>query len=535
MEDYVTYFDPATGNMATWDIGLNAGNNGGTNTIQSMQGFYLKATGSNVTTTVSESAKVSGNSGGFFGGSEQAPDLLRLRIASGLNTFSDETVVVFTTGEPSFTNNDVPKFNFGHPEAPRIGTTADAVNLAINAYGAFNSAIQIPVLIHTPVTGTYTLAATGIEQVGLTCIRLEDLVTGTFTALEEGTAYSFSATAGANADAPRFLIHASAPVPVVAMDALCHGQANGGAEVVLAEGAADVTVYNDMGQVVGSAIAANGTIAINDLPAGAYEITVEGYLGCTNLIGSFNIGEPAAMQAEAEVVDASCPSIEDGLISLTIVGGTAPFEVSWSDGATGIERPAQAGVFTATGTDANGCIVTAEVTVGSGNAPVAGASAVSLSVAVGQPVIFINSTSDAIEQSWDFGDGNTSDEEAPEHSYDAPGTYNVVLTASNGYCTSTSTVTITVELSTGVTEAKPITVMRGWLAGDHLVIEHGFDDKHPLTLELINEAGQVWKQQRVAGQVGRMTVPANDLASGIWYVRVSNTEDSRTVPVVIVR
>ncbi|MBK9148865.1 MAG: PKD domain-containing protein [Flavobacteriales bacterium] len=535
VEDYVTYFDPATGNMATWDIGLNAGTNGGTNTIQSMQGFYLKAIGSGVTTTVSESAKVAGNNGGFFGGSEQAPDLLRLHIASGLNTFSDETVVVFNAGEPSFTSNDVPKFNFGHPQAPRIGTTADAVNLAINAYGAFSSAIQIPVLVHIPVTGTYTLTATGIEQVGLTCIRLEDLVAGTFTTLEEGSTYSFSAEAGANAEEPRFLIHASAPVPVAATDALCHSQANGGAEIVLAEGAADVTIYNDMGQAVGSSIAANGTVAFDNLPAGDYEITVEGYLGCTNLLSSFSIAQPAAMEAEAEVADASCPNIEDGFISLSIVGGTAPYEVNWNDGATGIERPATAGVFIATGTDANGCVVNAEVTVGSGNAPVAQASAVSLTVAVGQPVTFINSTSDAVEQTWDFGDGNTSDEEAPSHTYDAPGSYTVVLTASNGYCSSTSTVTITVELSTSVTEVKPATNMRSWLAGDHLVIEHGFSEVLPLTLELINEAGQVWKQQRVAGQVGRMTVPANDLASGIWYVRVSTAEDSRTVPVVIVR
>ncbi|MBK7946465.1 MAG: PKD domain-containing protein, partial [Flavobacteriales bacterium] len=104
----------------------------------------------------------------------------------------------------------------------------------------------------------------------------------------------------------------------------------------------------------------------------------------------------------------------------------------------------------------------------------AATSAVVLNVAVGQPVIFINTTTDAIEQSWDFGDGNTSNDEAPEHAYDAPGTYTVVLTTSNGYCASTSTVTITVELSTGVAEAKPSTNMRGWLAGDHLVIEHGF-------------------------------------------------------------
>lgn len=535
VEDYVTYFDPATGNTAVYDISLGFGTNGATNTIQSSQGFYLKASGSNLTTTVGESAKVSGNNGGFFGGSEDAPELLRLQISSDMNTFSDETMMVFTAGEPAFTGNDVPKLNFSHPEAPRIGTTADAVNLAINAYGAFSSAIQIPVLVHIPVTGTYTVTATGIEQVGLTCIRLEDLVAGTFTTLEEGTSYSFSGSSGGDSETPRFIIHASAPMPVATSDAMCNGDANGGVEIVIAEGAADVTVYNDMGQVISSIEGASGTIEVNSLAAGDYEITVEGYLGCANLISSFSITQPDAMEAEAEVVDASCPDIADGLISLAIEGGTAPYEVSWSDGATGMERPAMAGVFTATGTDANGCTVSAEVTVGSGNAPVANASAVSLTVAVGQPVIFINSSTDATSQNWDFGDGSTSEEEAPEHAYAAPGIYTVVLTTSNGYCTSTSTVTVTVELSTGLAEATPSTSVRGWLSGDHLVIEHGFSDALPLTLELINEAGQVWKQQRVAGQVGRMTVPATDLASGIWYVRVSTAEESRTVPVVVVR
>lgn len=98
------------------------------------------------------------------------------------------------------------------------------MNLAINAYGAFSNAIQIPVLVHIPVTGTYTVTATGIEQVGLTCIRLEDLVTGTFTTLEEGTSYSFSASSGGDSETPRFIIHASAPMPVSTSDAMCNGE-----------------------------------------------------------------------------------------------------------------------------------------------------------------------------------------------------------------------------------------------------------------------------------------------------------------------
>ncbi len=48
---------------------------------------------------------------------------------------------------------------------------------------------------------------------------------------------------------------------------------------------------------------------------------------------------------------------------------------------------------------------------------------------------------------WEFGDGDTSEEETPEHTYDEPGEYTVVLTVStegscNGSDTSTATVTI---------------------------------------------------------------------------------------------
>ncbi len=535
VEDYITYFDPATGNMATWDISLGAGSNGGTNTIQSMQGFYLKATGSNVTTTVSESAKVAGNTGGFFGGSEGTPDLLRLHIASAMNSFSDETVVVFTSGQPGYTTDDVPKFVFGHPQAPQIGTMADGVLVAINAYGAFSTEIEIPVMVDAAVTGDYTVTVTGIEEAGLTCIRLEDLATGSIIILEEGSTYTFSMDAGADASAPRLLIHASAPLVLQATDALCHGQSNGSMELELTQGQADVTLYDGSGQPLQSIDGAAGAVAFGGLQAGEYEVIIEGYMGCANLIGSFQIEQPAVLEVEAEVVDASCPDIEDGMIGLTVVGGVAPYEVTWSDGATGLERPAQAGVFTATGSDANGCPLEAEVTVGSGNAPVAAISAASLNVFVGESILFINGSIDAVSYSWDFGDGSTSVDESPEHAYAAPGSYDVVLTASNGFCTSTGTITITVELSTGVADAASSPTMRAWLNGDHLVVEHGFSDLLPLQLELLNEAGQLFRQLKVAGPAGRLTIPAGDLASGIWYIQVSNNEARRTIPVVIVR
>ncbi len=45
---------------------------------------------------------------------------------------------------------------------------------------------------------------------------------------------------------------------------------------------------------------------------------------------------------------------------------------------------------------------------------------------------FTNFSQNANSYSWDFGDGNSSTEESPTHTYAAGGTYDVVLTASNG-------------------------------------------------------------------------------------------------------
>ncbi|MEC9106790.1 MAG: PKD domain-containing protein, partial [Candidatus Neomarinimicrobiota bacterium] len=46
-------------------------------------------------------------------------------------------------------------------------------------------------------------------------------------------------------------------------------------------------------------------------------------------------------------------------------------------------------------------------------------------------VNFTNASLNADSYSWDFGDGGTSTEMSPSHTYAADGTYNVSLTATN--------------------------------------------------------------------------------------------------------
>jgi peptidyl-prolyl cis-trans isomerase B (cyclophilin B) len=51
--------------------------------------------------------------------------------------------------------------------------------------------------------------------------------------------------------------------------------------------------------------------------------------------------------------------------------------------------------------------------------------------AVLQPIVFSNESEKAVTYLWDFGDGTTSTESAPEHRYFASGEYTVRLTATN--------------------------------------------------------------------------------------------------------
>ncbi len=59
-------------------------------------------------------------------------------------------------------------------------------------------------------------------------------------------------------------------------------------------------------------------------------------------------------------------------------------------------------------------------------------------------VVFSNFSQNATSYAWDFGDGNSSTEENPTHSYAAGGDYTVTLTASNGTESRESSKTITI-------------------------------------------------------------------------------------------
>lgn len=69
---------------------------------------------------------------------------------------------------------------------------------------------------------------------------------------------------------------------------------------------------------------------------------------------------------------------------------------------------------------------------------------------VGESIQFTNSSTNSDSHSWDFGDGSSSTEESPSHTYEKPGDYTVTLEATGEDGTSTKTKSITI---TGITYA----------------------------------------------------------------------------------
>lgn len=96
-------------------------------------------------------------------------------------------------------------------------------------------------------------------------------------------------------------------------------------------------------------------------------------------------------------------------------------------------------------------------------------------------VTFNNTSQDATSYAWDFGDGGTSTEANPTHTYGSSGEYNITMTATNAAGSSQATLTLT------VTDGAPMTA-------DKLV-------------------GGAWKVRNAANSV----VVGPGLGDGSWY------------------
>jgi gliding motility-associated-like protein len=135
----------------------------------------------------------------------------------------------------------------------------------------------------------------------------------------------------------------------------CFGGSDGAVSSVVTGGTAPYT-YNWN-------IAAAGTDSLSQLSAASVILQLSDTNGC-EVADTIAIVEPSPLAVNFTVLDAACFGGDSGRITATATGGVGGYQYSWSNGQqTNIASGLQAGSYTLSLTDANGCALTETIAV----------------------------------------------------------------------------------------------------------------------------------------------------------------------------
>ena len=102
---------------------------------------------------------------------------------------------------------------------------------------------------------------------------------------------------------------------------------------------------------------------LSGLAAGVYRLTVTDANGCSRTDSS-SVSQTLPVVASASSLQVSCVGATDGMASVQVSGGTAPFSFSWSNGDSGQTIDSlPPGSYSVTVTDANECVAALSVVV----------------------------------------------------------------------------------------------------------------------------------------------------------------------------
>lgn len=154
----------------------------------------------------------------------------------------------------------------------------------------------------------------------------------------------------------------------ITTDVLCNGDTTGAIDVNTFGGSLPYSYNWDSGET---------TESIADLGAGNYTLVITDANGCQSS-GVYQIFEPALPLSTSLIgTDVSCFNGEDGAITSTVSGGTAPYSYQWMSDQTVLPFTSPsisnlvAGTYTMNVTDANDCVISQTIVINQPAAPIA--------------------------------------------------------------------------------------------------------------------------------------------------------------------
>jgi PKD repeat protein len=146
----------------------------------------------------------------------------------------------------------------------------------------------------------------------------------------------------------------------------------------------------------------------------------------------------------------------------------------------------------------------------------------------------------ALTYLWDFGDGNTSTQAYPTHTYNGIGVYTLCLTITDGNCTSVACDTIVITVKASGTTLNVLAPGAGLSLNefsliqslkvfpnpfnDHFTLDANFIKNGEIEIGIFNLAGQkVYSSfESVSSGSNKITVNQSDLKEGMYLIRVQD-------------
>jgi PKD repeat protein len=273
------------------------------------------------------------------------------------------------------------------------------------------------------------------------------------------------------------------------------------------------------------------TAAITVSASGTFSVTYTDNNGCSASSSATTVN---VSNAPVPTINATATAACSG-DSIVLTSSTADSYL-WSNNATSPSiTVTSTGNYTVTTTNADACAgvgTSAPTAITFGTTPTANATF----TVSGNVVTFTNTSTDATSYSWDFADFSGSSAASPVHAFAANGSYDVVLTAINGNCTSTFTITVAITVGleefTGLTE---VVLFPNPTSGE-TVLTFSSETNETAQTMIIDQLGKVVSSSSIEVNAGANTlaIDANQLGNGM-YTLLLNTGRGSIVRKMIVQ
>ena len=199
-EKAIWIWNPATANYGAYisNSPSDSGTNGVTHNIAISQGFWVKATTAGMLSMDNNIRQHTAQA--FLKTTQSANEMIRLKVTSSVNTYSDELIINFGNDNDQGGAEKMFSMNI---TAPSLYSTKLNKNWSINNLTSITNNTSIPIGFKAGVDGNYNISAIGIQSAG--DVMLEDIKTNTQHNFPNENNYSFYALANDNPN--RFLLH----------------------------------------------------------------------------------------------------------------------------------------------------------------------------------------------------------------------------------------------------------------------------------------------------------------------------------------